>query len=150
MSTRHSSTDELEQAMERALRDLPLRPAPRTLEARVMAALDKCLTLPWWRRSFVHWPLAARAVFLVLSAGFVPVGLRLSDILVAPSVSWVRTVVDLAASFADVLHVLSFSIPKPWLYGTGALVLALYALFFGLSAFGYQALRHSRVNFRHT
>ena len=54
---------QLARLFERTLRDLPLRRAPSTLEARVLSELRRRASLPWWRRSFSHWPALARACF---------------------------------------------------------------------------------------
>src|SRR5471030_2753064 len=60
--------DKLEQLISRTLREQPPRRAPRALEQRVLAELERRAALPWWRQSFAHWPLAARGSFFVLSA----------------------------------------------------------------------------------
>jgi hypothetical protein len=57
--------DKLEQLVHQTLCELPLRQAPSTLEARVLAGLQQ-RTKQWWRNSFMHWPLAARAAFVAL------------------------------------------------------------------------------------
>ena len=59
---------QLARLFERALRDVSLRRAPATLEARVLCELRRRASLPWWRRSFSHWPVLARAGFGVGSA----------------------------------------------------------------------------------
>src|ERR1700738_3597831 len=61
-----SESQTLERLLDRALRELPLRRAPLTLESRVFGELQRRAALPWWRRSFAHWPLLARAAFLVI------------------------------------------------------------------------------------
>ena len=50
------------------LRNLPDRKAPAGLEARVLAEISRRAALPWWRKSFAHWPVAVRLGFLILSA----------------------------------------------------------------------------------
>src|ERR1035438_2139941 len=57
--------DKLEASIHRVLRKLPDRKAPFTLEARVLAELGRRASLPWWRKSFAHWPSAVRAGFFV-------------------------------------------------------------------------------------
>ena len=64
--TANTPEEELERLVDRALHDLPLRRAPHTLESRVFAELERRAALPWWRRSFAHWPLPARSAFLVI------------------------------------------------------------------------------------
>lgn len=52
----------------RALRSLPDRRAPASLEERVMAELARRAAQPWWRRSYLSWPMPLRAAFLLGSA----------------------------------------------------------------------------------
>src|SRR5688572_3554534 len=59
----------LERLIHQTLRDLPPRPAPRSLEERVFAELARRAALPWWKKSFAHWPMPARAVLLVACIG---------------------------------------------------------------------------------
>lgn len=61
--------DELEHWIDRELRGLPDRPAPETLMPRVLQAIAARQSLPWWRKSYVHWPPFARWFFLVASSG---------------------------------------------------------------------------------
>jgi hypothetical protein len=60
--------DNLARDIHRILRAQPDRAAPATLESRVFAEIARRAALPWYRQSFARWPLAARAVFLVVSA----------------------------------------------------------------------------------
>lgn len=59
---------ELEHMIDRELRRLPERPAPATLIPRVMQAVAARRALPWWRKSFAHWPVPARILFLAGSS----------------------------------------------------------------------------------
>src|ERR1700691_1431904 len=63
--------DELERLLDRTLRERPLRSAPATLESRVLIELQRRAALAWWRRSFAHWPLPARAGFVVICAALI-------------------------------------------------------------------------------
>ena len=63
--------EQLERLVDELLRDQPLRHAPNTLEAHVFAEIARRAALPWWRKSFTHWPLLARVAFLIASYGFV-------------------------------------------------------------------------------
>ena len=156
--------DELQQTamvdrvITRALRELPLRNAPATLESRVFAALAHRAS-HWWRQSFLHWPVAAKLGFLLASFGFVQLGLGLADLAttllrglettatastLAPGIALTRLALDLAAALSGVVRAASAGIPQLWLYGGGMVLMALYALFFGLSAAGYRAFQLSR------
>lgn len=111
------SDEELEQLVERALRRLPLRTAPPTLECRVHRELHRLAAQPWWRHSFVHWPAAARAGFVLvcitLAGGMFLEGTRVTA---------------------------SFTALPEWLYAGLALGGVLYVLLFALGAAAYRAL----------
>jgi hypothetical protein len=140
----------LERLVDRALHDLPLRRAPGTLESRVFAELERRAALPWWRRSFAHWPLPARAGFLVICiflVGFVFAGgatamdgLRSLSDSGALSLSWAREAGVLMASAGNLLTSLTRVVPPGLLYGGLAVCAALYAVLFGLGAAVYRTL----------
>ncbi|MGE3313358.1 MAG: hypothetical protein AB7O66_25615 [Limisphaerales bacterium] len=60
--------EDLEQLIDRQLRRLPDRPAPETLLPRVLQAIEARKAAPWWRKSFSHWPVGARLIFLTGSS----------------------------------------------------------------------------------
>ncbi len=144
--------EELEKFIHRELRGLPVRRAPRSLELRVRAALEHQAMIPWYHKSWSYWPAAIRATFLALATGIsgafvtgfylmfngvdtsalaAQAGARLSFFIrLYHAVAWV---VDLGASQLS-------TIPSLWLYGGLALIAALYATFFGLSAAAYRTL----------
>lgn len=147
-----SSADELEKFVHRTLRDLPARRAPRSLEQRVLAELAHRAALPWWHKSFVHWPVPVRAVFLLASAGVVKLVLMatvwamagfdaagLQSAFAQPIAWWEsgRTVVNATANFFDVML---RNIPALLLYGGLAFFATMYAALFGLGAAAYRAL----------
>jgi len=147
---------ELEKLIHQTLRALPDRRAPRSLEARVLAAIDERAALPWWRQSFASWPIAVRCGFLLVSGGLVKVALM--------AVVWVMAGFDsaqFASAFAtpyawflqtqavfggvsNFIAVLFRSIPPLWLYGGLATLGALYATLFGLGAAVYRTLYVNR------
>lgn len=148
------SPEDLEKLIHRTLRSLPDRRAPQTLEGRVLAAIEARQALPWWRRSYSAWPLAARCMFLLLSG-------TAAILLVA---GWTRSGIhapDLSASFASELALLEGlrslgraavelgalvfrSIPPVWLYGGLACLAALYAMLLGVGATAYRTLYGNR------
>lgn len=148
--------EKIEGAIHQALRALPARRAPRNLEARVFAELERRAALPWWRQSFAHWPLAARAIFLIGSVALVKLVLMASAWVMAgfdltaftaaspPSVAWIEITISLARGVAEFCSVVYRSIPPLWLYGAAAFVAALYAALFGLGAAAYRTLYVSR------
>lgn len=150
------SREDLETFVHRSLRDLPARRAPRTLEQRVLAELARRAALPWWRKSFVHWPLPARAAFVLVSAacvklvlmaavwamaGFDTSGFR--DAMAQPLAWWQggRAVFDALAGFVEIMF---RKIPALWLYGGLAFFASMYAALFGLGAAAVKALQVQR------
>jgi hypothetical protein len=141
--------DRLEKLVHRALRAQPLVRAPRSLESRVFAEIERRAALPWWRKSFSSWPIAARLAFLVASVGFVKLGLDAAFWLVSPfgtttspldlppEMSWIQTVV---AALAITVR----SLPPTWLYGAIALLAITYAALFGVGATVYRTLHAAR------
>lgn len=143
---------ELERFVAGTVRALPPRRAPRTLEFRVLAEIERRAALPWWRKSFGHWPAPARAGFLVVStalaAVIVLVGLRLTTgvdqsifgTLLAQPLAWLesgKTVANAIGGFGDIVL---RNIPPLWLYGSLAVIATLYLMLFGLGAAAYKAL----------
>ena len=137
----------LERFVDAALRDLPVRRAPRSLEARVRAELERRAALPWWRQSFAHWPMVMRSAFCVLSAG-VAASVVAALFLMLRSPAATQAVGDmntqlawleLVRIIADSAESLYRAIPPLWLYGTLSLIAACYATLIGVSAAAYRA-----------
>ena len=146
----------LETFVRRAVADLPPRPAPRSLETRVLAELERRAALPWWRQSFSHWPVAARAVFLLCSlgvvkmafmatvwimAGFDPAQYRAAF---APQFATLDAISTVFQALGDFVALVARNIPLLWLYGGIAFLGTLYFAFFGLGAAAYRALYSNR------
>jgi hypothetical protein len=142
------SPDALERLLDRALHDLPLRRAPPTLESQVIRELERRAALSWWRRSFAHWPLLARAGFLVICGALIWVAFLggATAVTGARSLSWVREVGGLTASAANLVAVLARIQPPTWAYAAMAVCAVLYATLFGLGAAVYRALYLQPVN----
>jgi hypothetical protein len=143
-----NNPEDLEKFIHQTLRALPERRAPRSLEARVFAAIAARQALPWWRQSFTHWPLAARGAFLVVSAVlaaallawfFRTSGQVESGSLLAGPLAMVAKIHAISGGVGAFLAVVMRSIPSLWLYGALAFVATMYAAFFGLSAAAYRS-----------
>jgi hypothetical protein len=134
--------DSLEGLLERTLHELPLRRAPPTLESRVLCELQRRAALPWWRRSFAHWPLAARAVFVVICGALIRLAFLGGAAAVAGalSLSWAREIGVLMASGGNLATLLARTLPLSWLYEGIAACAVLYAVLFGLGAAVYRTL----------
>src|SRR5262249_30084064 len=128
----------------------PLRRAPISLEQRVLAQLaGQRAIVSWWRRGFAHWPMAARAAFLLASVGFVK--LAISGVLSAISfvgsreiagtaLSWVEVGARVASMVESAGSFLLHTIPPTWLYAAAAVGVVSYALLFGLGTVAYRTL----------
>lgn len=146
---------QLARLFERTLRDLPPRRAPSTLEARVLCELRRRALLPWWRRSFSHWPAFARAGFglgsAVLIAWIFAGGALLMEVLQSLPTSgerwipWGRSAVALAGAVAQLAAALARAVPLSWIYEGLAVSAVLYAALFGLGIAGYRTLYRSSV-----
>jgi hypothetical protein len=143
---------ELEQFIHRNLHSLPPRRAPRSLESRVLAALEQRAMIPWYHKSWSYWPAAVRAAFLVIASGVTGAflaafylgfnGVNTSAVAAQAGVKLgvFTKLYHSAAWLVDFGAHLVGSIPSLWLYGGLALVAALYATFFGLGAAAYRTL----------
>jgi hypothetical protein len=144
--------EKLERLIHRTLRELPPRRAPRSLEARVLAEIERRALLPWYRKSFAHWPLAAQAGFLAVSAGLVAAVMWLGagfdpaplEQAVAAKFAWTQGIAAVANAIGDFFAIMARNIPPLWLYGGLAFIGAMYAAFFGLGAAAYRTLYATR------
>ena len=156
MSKHIDSEQKLERTLTQALKGLPLRRAPSTLELRVVDELERRAALPWWRVSFTHWPAAPRVAFVavcialvaatILGGVFAFAGDRSFDQAAALVLSWVQPFLAVMSSAGGVATLLVRVIPPLWLYGGLALGIVLYVALFGLGAAAYRLyLRPSSV-----
>jgi hypothetical protein len=141
--------DRLERLVGQALRDQGLRRAPASLEARVLAAIEAQGARSGWSSGFTHWPMAARAFFILASIGFVKFALL--------GVQWLWDVVDPSSVATDAVSKVEWirvlagavlasirSIPEEWIWGIAAIVIGIYALCFTIGAIAYRTLYVSR------
>jgi hypothetical protein len=138
-----------EELVSRMLRKVAARRAPASLQVRVLQELQRRAALPWWRRGFANWPLAARAAFMALSVAimgltflgsWVGAGARVVQELQLLSTSWAQPAVAAVASAAGWAALLGRVIPPGYLYGSLAVGAVLYAVLFGLGAAAYHTL----------
>jgi hypothetical protein len=139
----------LERLLERTLRELPLRQAPPTLESRVLGELQRRAALPWWRRSFAHWPPAARAAFVVMGAGLVKLAFlggawtaagmgSLHDS--AAAMPWAHQAVAIVGAAGGFVISLVRAVPPDWIQDGLVVSAVLYAALFGLGIAAYRML----------
>jgi len=150
------SPDELEKLIHDNLRSLPNRRAPRTLEGRVLAAIEARAALPWWKKSFAQWPIAIRCLFLLISGGLVKVALMATVWVMGDfdraslssafsnQFAWFERLRNAFAVIADYSALVFHSIPPLWLYGSLACLAAVYVTLFGVGAAAYRTLYANR------
>jgi hypothetical protein len=141
---------QLERLIGDVLRHQPMRRAPVSLEARVLASIAETEDAPWWRTGFSNWPMAARLAFLVVLLGVAKLTLDLAVWLfsgptpvthtVESSVTWARSTANLFSTLISIGHALLSTIPSHWI--TLALVFAagMYFMLFALGATAYRTL----------
>jgi hypothetical protein len=141
---------QLERIIGNVLRDQPMRRAPASLEARVLARIEQLQDVPWWRGSFSSWPMAARLALLMILLGVAKLTVDLVVWLfssptpvtytVESSVTWARSTANVFSSLITLGHALLSAIPSHWI--TVAIVFAagMYLMLFALSATAYRTL----------
>jgi hypothetical protein len=156
MSPSSDEREKLERLMHRTLRDLPPRRAPDSLEQRVRAEIERRAARPWWRKAFVHWPVAALAGFVALCTGIVIFafmgGVRImggfdaapfQESLAQPF-SWMESGLAIVRAMTRFVEIILRNIPPLFLYGGLVFFAAMYAVLFGLGAAAYKALHGPR------
>lgn len=142
--------ENLERLVDGLARGQPLRRAPASLQARVLAELATRQTpTPWWRKGFTHWPVAARGAFLIASYAFIRFALAgvmlitafvRSDAIAVEAPSWARLGAEAASATASMAAFIVHTIPPMWLYAAAAFASVLYALLFALGTVAYRTL----------
>jgi hypothetical protein len=139
---------ELEAAIDAALRELPLRSAPPSLELNVLGEISRRAALPWWRCSFARWPAFARIGFVLMCIVLASLALLggvwamhnlSSPALGALAAPWARNLTALVG-VAGELAALVRIVPPNWVYEGLAASVALYAALFGLGIAAYRTL----------
>jgi len=144
--------EQLEKMVHAALRTLPDRHAPASLEARVLAAVEARAAIPWWHKSWSYWPQWVRAVFLVFCAGlagllvytgvYIQTGFDAAQTsgTLAPMLAFANRVLGIGRGLADFVMLVARHVPSLWIYGAIAFVAGLYAMLLGLGAAAYRTL----------
>ena len=141
--------EKIERLLTGALSGLPLRGAPDALQRRVLDELALRAALPWWRRNFARWPMAARTGFVIVCV--VLAGLSLPSGLTqqfgAQTRVWVQPAIGVMASIGGVASWAVSLVPPLFIYIALIVGALLYTLLFGLGAFAYRTLylQHSNT-----
>ncbi len=156
MNSSPDRNEKLERVIHRTLRELPPRRAPRSLEERVFAEIARRAGLPWWQKSFVNWPVPARAALIVLLAGVVKLvlmggvwmasGFDAAEFRTAfaQPLAWMESGLAVVHAITGFVDIMLRNIPSLWIYGGLAIIAALYVALFGLGAAAYKALYAQR------
>ncbi len=156
MINQQQPPDQLEQWFDRHVQSLPVRRAPQALSARIVLELQRRAALPWWRKSFLHWPFTARVALVALCMGLAnasiallrwlsmePRSVELSVVLSRP-VTWTERFIETAHSMQAFLELVVRHLPAAWLYGGFLAVALLYVALFGIGAAAYRTLYADR------
>jgi hypothetical protein len=139
MSGQSPEEDRLERLLGDTMRGLPAKPAPHTLESRVLGELARRASQSWWRRSFGHWPAFARVGWV--TACSVLIGLTLLGGPWTTAVgSLIRQAATITGAVGNLVASLVHAIPATWLLPGLAAAALLYAFLFGLGAAAYRLL----------
>jgi hypothetical protein len=145
----------LEAFVHRTLRELPNRRAPAGLEARVLAAIAARNALPWWKKSFTHWPAPARLAFLGLSTAVVAAALVAATLWLPGveatarqpldnSLAWAAAIKSAFSTLGEIGSRWVSEVPALWLYAAAGAFVSLYATLFGVGAAAYRLLVQPR------
>ena len=141
---------QLERLVGDVLRNQPLRRAPASLETRVLSQIHQRQVLPWWRMSFMQWPVGARIALVLALAGVAKLTLDvIAWMFSAPtpvnktvesSVTWAKSTAGTLETVFATARTLFEVIPSHWI--TLALVFAagMYFMLFALGATAYRTL----------
>jgi hypothetical protein len=148
MSGQLPEEDRLERLLGDAMRGLPVKPAPRSLESRVLEELARRASQPWWRRSFGHWPAFARVGWVTACGVLIGITLLGGPWTTAVGSlqgtggmsSWIRQAASITGTVGNLVASLVDAIPATWLLLGLAGAALLYAFLFGLGAAAYRLL----------
>jgi hypothetical protein len=156
----HDNLKAVELLVAERLRSVPLRRAPASLEAQVMAAIAAGTPQPgnidtathWYRGDFRRWPLHVQILFALVCVA-------LASLLTQPLVgvtnsapamlseelqlSWsvMQALATVIASLADSLLALLRAMPTPLLVLVTGIAATCYSLLVGASALLYRSIR---------
>lgn len=147
--------EDIDQRLHQALRGLPARRAPLSLEQRVLAAIAERQARPWWHQSYAYWPAPFRAAFFVCSAGLAAAVIMIGATFlpgfgatagqpVEATVSWFSHLGAMGSMLVDVAGRFLPSVSSTWMYAGLAVVAGLYATLIGLGATAYRVLWQNR------
>jgi len=148
-----SDSAAIERLIDSVLREQPPRSAPASLQARVLAEIERRAALPWWHHSFLYWPLPVRILFILASLGIAKIaltgvmmlisGVQSQPVVVetiAKPLSWAETGANVFSKAGSLAALVFDAIPTWWLYTGAGVALTLYVAVLALGATAYRAL----------
>ncbi len=146
----HQPSENWDKALERALKNLPERPAPAGLIPQVMSRVNARFEERWYQRVWWRWPLWLRAtstlLLLVLTVWLPSLGTRYFETKVSPALDHA---IDFCwrvfGSFASALGGIPFSFDgeacRIVFLIAGLLLLGMYLTCIGVGTFIYRTVR---------
>ena len=121
-----------------------------------MGEIARRQALPWWHKSFAHWPAGVRLAFMVVATGLmaaaVLASMQLTGVIsLQAATALLRPVVDAAATLKSAgvalgSMVKSFvpGLSQTWLYIALGVIGAAYAMMVGIGATAYRVFWQRR------
>lgn len=140
---------DLNELLDRELRQLPTIKAPQSLAPRVMAAVRAKAaagSAPWWLQSWAQWPMYARAALfvaaLLIASLFFSGSVVLDDqVRTYTSQSTISSVLGEFATYGNTAGLLWQKIGQPLFVTRFAVCVAMYLLCVGLGAAMFRIVR---------
>jgi len=140
MSDPFKSPEEMDRLVHHALRRLPARRAPPSLEIRVLRELQQRSSESWWQRSYADWPAFARGAFFAICGALMGLAALAGSQLAALLAYWSRPIMSSVSGALQTLASIGQLIAPLWLLSGLCIALFLYAALFGLSITAYRTL----------
>jgi hypothetical protein len=140
MSDPFKSPEEMDRLLHRALRGLPARRAPPSLEDRVLRELQQRSVKSWWQRSYADWPAFARGAFIAICAALMGFAALTGSQLAALLTHWSHPIGSSLFGAMQGLASIGQLIAPLWLVSGLCVAAFLYAALFGLGITAYRTL----------
>lgn len=141
---------QLAHAVDKLCKQQPLRKAPFDLYERVMREVQLRKALPWWRKSFLHWPMMMQILFVVAALLTAKGVLMLCSwfganaVATATSITQSSSIVQGSTTLLSVSNhmssVVSHIVPASWIYGAVLSIAMVYLVLIGIGVTTYKTL----------
>jgi hypothetical protein len=133
-----TQADALTELLGQWLREQPSLRAPDTLQGQVMAAIERHERRR--QQGFSHWPVMARAAFIVLASVVAKIAVDLSMPLWGELGTLQVPRMPLGTAMLQAILAVTEHLPHWWLYGGIALLVMIYGGLFGIGTAVYRTL----------